>query len=228
MRKKITRSDILQLLRFGIVGVTNTTIDFGVLNLLLWLYPTTSLSRTLEYNSLAVLLAATNSFFMNKYWTFQKRNRINSQEVFRFVVIAGATTLMNDLLMWILGIAFPAVMSSGQLGASVLKFFAIFGTMSVSFFGMRLWVFFQHRHVGGEGELQIGQERSRKETLKLPALDVVYDVTIMVGGVLKPIHEIDTVKMEAVNQPVKAESKPVQATEKPQLVAAGRDPSVEA
>lgn len=212
MRKKIARSDILQLLRFGIVGVTNSTIDFGVLNLLLWLYPTTNLWKTLEYNSLAVLLAATNSFFLNKYWTFQQRNKINSQEIYRFVVIAGSTALMNDILMWVLGRAFPEVMSGSQLGASVLKFFAIFGTMSISFFGMRLWVFFQKHHTADVHHLgsavQSATVRSQKETLKLPAFDAVYDVTIMVGGVLKPVHEIDTMKMEVVSRSERVLSAP--------------------
>jgi putative flippase GtrA len=63
----INRADIRQFLRFCIVGTSNAVIDFGVLNLLLWLYPTADAWKTLEYNSVAVLLASTNSFFWNKY-----------------------------------------------------------------------------------------------------------------------------------------------------------------
>jgi len=90
-----------------------------------------------------VPLASTNSFFFNKYWTFQQRQAITLQEVVRFVVIACATTVMNDILMILLSITFPNVMRSTLLGANALKLGAIIGTMSVSFFGMRLWVFFQ-------------------------------------------------------------------------------------
>src|SRR5260370_1422410 len=50
--KKIQKADIWQFLRFCIVGTLNAVIDFGVLNLLLWLYPTLSTWKTLEYNSL--------------------------------------------------------------------------------------------------------------------------------------------------------------------------------
>src|SRR6266849_349809 len=145
MLKKITKADVWQFLRFCAVGTSNAIIDFGVLNLLLWLYPTIDLWKTLEYNSIAVLLASTNSFFWNKYWTFQQRHPITLQEVYRFIVVASGTTLMNDTLMWQLGRAFPGILSSGLIGANVLKLGAIVGTMSISFFGMRLWVFFQHR-----------------------------------------------------------------------------------
>ncbi len=147
MKKKVKLADLLQLGRFAVVGVSNSVIDFGILNLLLWLYPTTNTWQTLSYNSLAVLLASTNSFFWNKYWTFQQKNKVSTQEVYRFIVLAISTTLMNDGLMLLLGKLFPAIMRSSLLGANALKLGAILGTMSISFFGMRLWVFFQKRRV---------------------------------------------------------------------------------
>ncbi len=133
MLGKIKKADIQQFLRFCIIGTSNAVIDFGVLNLLLWLYPTTNTWKILGYNSLAVLLASTNSFFWNKYWTFQQRNPVTSQEVYRFIVVAGGTTIMNDSLMWLLGRTFPGIIGSNLLGANVLKLIAIIGTMSISF-----------------------------------------------------------------------------------------------
>ena len=169
MLKKITKADIWQFLRFCVVGTSNAVIDFGVLNLLLWLYPTTDLWKTLEYNSIAVLLASTNSFFWNKYWTFQQRSPITLQEIYRFTVLASATTLMNDMLMWLLGRIFPRIMVSSLIGANALKLAAIIGTMSISFFGMRLWVFFQQRFAGeATSLLDYGTEN-------LLAIEAVYD-----------------------------------------------------
>jgi len=153
MLKKINKTDIWQFLRFCVVGTSNAVIDFGVLNLLLWMYPTTDLWKTLGYNSIAVALASTNSFFWNKYWTFQQRNPINRQEAYRFIVLASGTTFMNDAIMWLLGKIFPTFMSSSLIGANALKLAAIIGTMSVSFFGMRLWVFFHQRFAGDAGSL---------------------------------------------------------------------------
>ena len=168
--RKTKKTDILQFLRFCIVGTSNAVIDFGVLNLLLWLYPTTSVWKILEYNSLAVLLASTNSFFWNKYWTFRQRNPITFREIYRFIVVAGGTTIMNDSLMWLLGRTFPGIIGSNLLGANVLKLGAIIGTMSVSFFGMRLWVFFQHRFA------EEARSLADYETERLPALKLFYDL----------------------------------------------------
>ena len=144
--KKIKKVDIQQFLCFCGVGTLNAVIDFGILNLLLSLHPTLNTWKILSYNSLAVLLASTNSFFWNKYWTFKQRHPITVQEVMRFTVLTSSTVLMNDLLMELLSIWFPGLMRSTFIGSNVLKLGAIIGTMSISFFGMRLWVFFQHKH----------------------------------------------------------------------------------
>jgi putative flippase GtrA len=193
--RKIKKTDIWQFLRFCIVGMSNAVIDFGVLNLLLWLYPTTDNWKILGYNSVAVLLAATNSFFWNKYWTFQKRNSITFQEVYRFIVVASGTTLMNDTLIWLLGRILPGIMGSNLAGANVLKLGAIIGTMSISFFGMRLWVFFQHRFAGE------ARSFSDYETQKLPALKLVYDFDTVIVGAIKPVHDVDTLVIRAPGKP---------------------------
>ena len=192
---RVMRADIWQFLRFCIVGTSNAVIDFGVLNLLLWLYPTQDTWKTLGYNSVAVMLAATNSFFWNKYWTFQKRSPITFQEVYRFIVVASGTMLMNDTLMWLLGGIFPGIMRSSLLGANVLKLGAIIGTMSISFFGMRLWVFFQHRFEEGARVL------TGHETQKLPALQLVYDVDTIILDTLKPVYKVNTTVIRAPGKP---------------------------
>ncbi len=142
MLGKVKTADFWQFVRFCVTGSLNAIIDFGVLNLLLWRYPTNSTWQTLFYNTIAVILAATNSFFWNKYWTFRQRKPITREEVSRFAVVAGSTTLMNDLLIFLLAVLFPTMMRSSLIGANALKLGAIIGTTSISFFGMRLWVFF--------------------------------------------------------------------------------------
>jgi putative flippase GtrA len=193
--KKIQQADIWQFLRFCIVGTSNAVIDFGVLNLLLWLYPTADVWKTLGYNSLAVLLAATNSFFWNKYWTFQQHSPITFQEVYRFLVVASGTTLMNDTLMGLLDRAFPGMMGNNLLGANALKLGAIIGTMSISFFGMRLWVFFQKRLVGEARSL------ADDETKKRPATQLVYDVDTVMIAALRPVYDVDTTVLRAPDKP---------------------------
>jgi putative flippase GtrA len=170
--KKIKKADIWQFLRFCIVGTSNAVIDFLVLNVLLWASPTANTWRVLSYNSLAVLLAATNSFFWNKYWTFQQRHPVTRQEVFRFAIVAGGTILMNNALMGFLSELFPGLLRSTFIGANVLKLSAIIGTMSISFFGMRLWVFFQQRYASPSAGLALVRLLTEQETVKISAVPV--------------------------------------------------------
>ena len=76
---------------------------------------------------------------------------------------------MNDLLMLFLSYLFPGIIRSGLLGANILKLAAIIGTMSISFFGMRLWVFLQ-RASGGKGS------PSKKADMFSPVHDMTPDV----------------------------------------------------
>src|ERR1035438_8972434 len=55
-----------QGLRFSMVGGLNTLVDLGILNGLLWLYPTSSIPRLLSYNVLAYSMGAVNSFLDRK------------------------------------------------------------------------------------------------------------------------------------------------------------------
>src|SRR5437660_5812442 len=59
----------------------------------------------------------------------------------RFICVALSSLLLNDALMWMLAQTLPVFMARNMLGANILKIGAIGGTMLLSFFGMRLWVF---------------------------------------------------------------------------------------
>src|SRR6266511_3977580 len=60
-----------ELTKFGIVGAFNTGLDFGVANLLhVGLHTNQYLAKTVS-----VTIAATSSYFMNRYWTFRHRAR---------------------------------------------------------------------------------------------------------------------------------------------------------
>jgi putative flippase GtrA len=134
-----------QFARFCVVGTSNAVIDFGVLNAALAAFPTRATVLLLAYNTVAVGLAATNSFVWNRHFTFRVRGPLRAGEVARFAVVAGGTAALNDLVLLALSSLFPALMGSFALGANVLKLGAILGTMALSFFGMRLWVFIGKR-----------------------------------------------------------------------------------
>ena len=130
-----------QLFRFGIVGGLNTLVDLLVLNTLLLLFPTTHTLTLLTYNSLAYSLGAVNSFVFNKYWTFGHRHPVTRKEVIRFIITTLCSIAISNAIIWLASKLLHPLHVSPLLWANVSKVFAIFGTVLVSYLGMRLWVF---------------------------------------------------------------------------------------
>ena len=76
--KFITRKKVLQLVRFGIVGVIATAIHYGVYRVFLkWLNP------TLAY-SIGYAVSFIFNFFLSSYFTFKIRPDINKGIGFAF------------------------------------------------------------------------------------------------------------------------------------------------
>jgi len=60
-----------QFLRFGVVGVLNTGIDFAILNILSAVTNITGGARIIPLKAVAFLAANINSYLLNKHWTFK-------------------------------------------------------------------------------------------------------------------------------------------------------------
>ncbi len=139
---------ILQIIRFGFVGGLNTTLDLLIFNTFLLLFPTKDTLMLLIYNSTAYAIGSINSFMLNKYWTFRHKQKTTSQEVLRFII----TTLLgigcNDLIIWLISDISHPLITDARLWANVSKICAIFGTVLISYFGMRLWVFVKPTQAG--------------------------------------------------------------------------------
>ncbi len=163
---KTSSAALGQFARFCVVGTSNAIIDFGVLNVVLAVFPTRATVPLLAYNSAAVVLAATNSFVWNRRFTFRVRGPLQVGEVVRFAVVALGTAALNDLVLLALSRLFPALMASGTLGANVLKLGAILGAMALSFFGMRGFVFLSRKLSSGLPTQARGWPSSSDRTLE--------------------------------------------------------------
>jgi putative flippase GtrA len=124
------RKGLTQALRFGLVGVSNTLIDFA----LYWI-----LSRYVLVDQYVVAKmisyfgALINSYMMNKYWTFGSSERSLAEAV-RFLLIIFASWAANSLAMRLL---------IGLGMADVLAFF--FATLVSALFNFTLQKFFTFR-----------------------------------------------------------------------------------
>ena len=130
-----------QALRFCLVGGLNTLIDLLILNGLLWLFPTTSSLALLAFNAVAYSAGAVNSFALNKYWTFQQRQRTTPRELVRFALTTLIGIAWSTGILWFASRMLPPLLINPTLWVNASKVFAIGGTTLISFLGMRLWVF---------------------------------------------------------------------------------------
>ncbi len=130
-----------QFIRFGTVGGLNTLLDLLMLNGLLKLFPTTNIFTILMFNSIAYSVGAVNSFLLNKYWTFGQRHKTTWREVSRFTMTTILGIVCNDALFSCANMFLHPLIVHSSLWVNASKIIAISGTVLISYFGMRLWVF---------------------------------------------------------------------------------------
>ena len=188
------RSVLAKLMRFAVIGIANTSIDIITLNILLWKFPATHMWEILFFNSLACIVAACNSFFWNKYWTFQYREPITARLVAKFAGVSLLSLLGNNLILWLFLLLFPAVMTGAGLGAVVLKATAGAVMMAFSFVGQLVVVFATHKsHAKG-----IFKARSQADITRFPlSLSVVLpaynEEAVIATTVVNAIHVLNKI-----------------------------------
>lgn len=130
-----------QFVKFAIIGFLNTTIDFGILNLISLKFHIYSGAKIIGVNPVSFIVAGTNSFLCNKYFTFNEKTKVEINEVLRFLFITLTGLFINT------GIVFLAtnyIKFNGLSEAQILnlgKAFATSISLFWNFFGMKIFVF---------------------------------------------------------------------------------------
>jgi putative flippase GtrA len=133
-------SAIIQFSKFLTVGTLNTAIDFGTLNLLSSLTGIYSGVRLAPLNVLSVLLALTNSYLLNKYWTFKVPVQAG-RRVGRFVLVSLIGVGLNTAFVVALTHVVRPAGLTPQLWENLAKMLATGGTLLWDFFGYKFLVF---------------------------------------------------------------------------------------
>lgn len=81
-----------QLSKFGLVGVLNTAIDFGILNFLSVYTGTTSGVGLIPIKAASFSIALVNSYFWNKGWVFEGKKGANPVS---FVIVSVIGIFIN-------------------------------------------------------------------------------------------------------------------------------------
>lgn len=138
MLKKIIR----QFSKFFLVGMLNTGIDFGILNLLMWLFAIYAGSGIIPLKATAFIIANINSYFFNKYWTFkQKQKERIAQEYGKFLIISGIALGIHLAVIYSVTTFVPPILMGQKLWANFANILAVGIALTWNFIGYKFVVF---------------------------------------------------------------------------------------
>ncbi len=100
---------ILQIAKFAEIGVLNTAINFGVLNMASLITGVTAGLLVGGYNVPGTFLAASNSYFWNKLWVFKKAE--DQGHLFKDVPKFALVTIIGLIANSVIIVAFTSYLS---------------------------------------------------------------------------------------------------------------------
>lgn len=124
-----------EIAKFGVVGLINTVLHFGLFNLLTVRFGVGPLTS----NGIAIAIAATSSYFMNREWTFRHRARRGLRREYSvFFILNGAGLVISEAC---LGFTHYVLGYQGQLAHNAALVAGVgLGTL-FRFLTYKRWVF---------------------------------------------------------------------------------------
>ncbi len=134
---------IFQMGKNFLVGILNTFIDLGVLNLLMWLFSATSGWQYVVFKGVSFSCAVVNSYFWNKFWAFEKKETKASIKEFApfFTIAVGGLAIHLTVAPFVVNVIGPQFGITAKIWANIGGIAAAFAGFLWNFFGYKLIVF---------------------------------------------------------------------------------------
>ena len=119
----------LSLIKFALVGVVNTAIDFIIYGLLTYFNVNYIAAQCLSYSAGVI-----NSYLMNRKWTFEQKGKGSKREFFTFIGVNLITLMITSFLITVF---------YKWLGISLLmsKLFVTGISVGINYIGTKSFVF---------------------------------------------------------------------------------------
>ncbi len=128
--------------KFAAVGTLNTLIDIGILNLFIMMTGIASGLAYAGFKAASFLAATTNSYFWNKFWTFESETGVTGNEYAKFLFFTLIGTTINVLVASaIVNLITPPSFISENLWANIGALVAVAASFMWNFLSYRLVIF---------------------------------------------------------------------------------------
>ncbi|TSC75185.1 MAG: GtrA family protein [Parcubacteria group bacterium Gr01-1014_44] len=129
--------------KFVAIGFTNATVDFGILNLLIFATGIATGAHYSIFKTASFLVALINSYLLNKYWAFGAgQTSPQGGEFFKFAGVAVIAALLNvGVASYIVNFVNPVFSFSTAVWANIGAAAGGASALVVSFTGFKLLVF---------------------------------------------------------------------------------------
>ncbi|WP_297990702.1 GtrA family protein [Anoxybacillus sp.] len=121
-------SEKATFIRFAVVGIGNTIVDFGVFFLLISMGVSYMFAQLCSYSA-----GVMNSYVWNRKWTFRVLEKASVQQFFQFVIVNIISLSATVMLLKLLQLT--------AISLFVSKAIATIVGMAINFIGNRFWVF---------------------------------------------------------------------------------------
>ena len=133
---------LYQFGKFAAVGTLNTFIDLGVLNLEIFLSGIAGGAGYAVFKAISFLCGTTNSFFWNKYWTFNAKGAATGKETGKFFLFAVAGWAINvGIATFVVNVITRPVSLDPRVWANVGGLCGVAGAFLWDFLSYKFFVF---------------------------------------------------------------------------------------
>ena len=133
---------VRQFSKYALVGFSNLTIDFGVLNILIYLTDRDKGIYFTVFKAISVSFALINSYLWNRFWSFENRDVAKAGKQFiAFVSVALGGLLINVALASFIVNSIHVDSVSSRIWANIGAIISGFAVIGWNFTGYKFVVF---------------------------------------------------------------------------------------